>query len=224
MIKTYAKGTTKRLSENFLASEFLCKGSGCCSSGKIDDKLVEILQKIRDHFNRPVRISSAYRCPKWNKKVGGVTGSYHTYGQAADIKVDGVEPSEVAKYAESIGVLGIGLYETNADGHFVHVDTRTKKSFWYGQKQKHRDTFGGSVEKPVKTVEIMLPVLQLGDRGNSVKALQLILNSVDGCSCGDADGIFGAKTYASLRIFQKKNGITVDGICGADSWEKLLGA
>lgn len=223
-IKTYVKGTSKRLSENFLASEFLCKGGNCCSSGKIDDKLVEILQKIRDHFGKPVRISSAYRCPTWNKKVGGVTGSYHTYGQAADIKVDDVKPAEVAKYAESIGVLGIGLYETKADGYFVHVDTRTKKSFWYGQKQKKRTTFGGSVEKAVETVQIDIPVLEVGDRGAAVKALQLILNSIDGCSCGDADGIFGAKTYAALRIFQKKNGLTVDGICGAKTWEKLLGA
>lgn len=223
-IKTYVKGTTKRLSENFLASEFLCKGGSCCSSGKIDDDLVKILQQIRDHFGKPVRISSAYRCPKWNEKVGGVSGSYHTYGQAADIKVDDVKPAEVAKYAESIGVLGIGLYETKADGHFVHVDTRTKKSFWYGQKQKRRDTFGGAVEKPVETVEIKLPVLQVGSRGDSVKALQLILNSVDGCSCGKADGIFGSKTYAGIRLFQKKNGLTVDGICGAATWRKLLGA
>ena len=48
--------------------------------------------------------------------------------------VEGIHPSEVAKFAESIGILGIGLYETNSDGYFVHIDTRTTKSFWYGQK------------------------------------------------------------------------------------------
>ena len=53
-------------------------------------------------------------------------------------------PAEIAKYAESIGILGIGLYETNRDGHFVHIDTRTTKAFWYGQKQAKRTTFGGS--------------------------------------------------------------------------------
>jgi murein L,D-transpeptidase YcbB/YkuD len=156
--------------------------------------------------------------------VAGVSGSYHTYGQAADIKVDGVKPAEVAKYAESIGVLGIGLYETDADGHFVHVDTRTKKSFWYGQKQQRRDTFGGAVEKAVQTVEIKLPVLELGSSGDSVKVLQLILNSIDGCSCGKADGIFGSKTFEALKIFQKKNGLVADGICGAKTWKALLGA
>jgi hypothetical protein len=40
--------------------------------------------------------------------------------------------------------LGIGLYETNSDGYFVHIDTRTTKSFWYGQKQAKRTTFGGT--------------------------------------------------------------------------------
>ena len=221
-IKTYVKGTNKRLSENFLASEFLCKGGSCCSSGKIDDELVKILQKIRDHFGKPVRISSAYRCPTWNKKVGGVTGSYHTYGQAADIKVDGVKPKEVAKYAESIGVLGIGLYETDADGHFVHVDTRTKKSFWYGQAQKHRDTFGASVQKPVETVEIKLPVLQLGDSGDSVKALQILITGY-GFPCGTPDGIFGSKTKAAFKKYQAWAGLDKDGVCGTESWSKLTG-
>lgn len=147
-IKTYKRGSTAKLSENFKVSEFLCKGSGCCTEGKIDPALVTILQKIRDHFGKPVHISSAYRCPTWNKKVGGVSGSYHLRGQAADIKVEDTAPAEVAKYAESIGVLGIGLYETNADGHFVHVDTRTKKSYWYGQKQQRRTTFGGAPAAP----------------------------------------------------------------------------
>jgi len=55
-----------------------------------------------------------------------------------------VAPREVAKYAESIGIKGIGLYETNADGHFTHIDTRTVKSFWYGQKEEYRSTFGGA--------------------------------------------------------------------------------
>jgi hypothetical protein len=190
---------------------------------------VEILQKIRDHFDKPVHITSAYRCPAWNKKVGGVTGSYHTYGQAADIKVEGIAPAAVAKYAESIGVLGIGLYETDADGHFVHVDTRTKKSFWYGQKQQRRDTFGGAVQKPVQAGEkqecfIKAHVLKVGNRGEDVKAMQLLLIA-NGYTCGSkgADGIFGSSTYADLRLFQKKNGLTVDGICGAKSWQKLLG-
>ena len=148
----YAKGVVTKLSTNFKSTEFDCHGKGCCSETTIDDKLVEYLQKIRTHFGKPVNVSSAYRCPAHNKNVGGATGSYHAKGKAADIYINGVAPAEIAKYAESIGILGIGLYETATDGYFVHIDTRTSKSFWYGQSQKHRDTFGGAatvkVEKP----------------------------------------------------------------------------
>ena len=143
-IKTYAKGSNTKLSANFNSSEFDCHGSGCCSSTLVDDKLVTYLQQIREHFGKPVNISSGYRCATHNKNIGGATNSRHSKGQAADIYISGVAPAEIAKYAESIGILGIGLYETNSDGFFVHVDTRETKSFWYGQKEASRTTFGGT--------------------------------------------------------------------------------
>ena len=143
---TYKKSDRIQLSKNFNSYEIRCGlGRPCsCQTTLIDEKLVEILQMIRDHWpGHAVHITSGYRCPAYNRSVGGATGSYHSKGMAADITVDGVAPREVAKYAESIGVLGIGLYETQADGFFVHVDTRTAKSYWYGQKQVPRTTFGG---------------------------------------------------------------------------------
>ena len=152
-IKTYKKGNAVQLSENFKSTEFDCHGSGCCSSTEVDEELVKYLQKIRDYFGKPITVTSGYRCPTHNKNIGGATGSRHSKGQAADIVVSGVAPAEVAKYAESIGILGIGLYETNSDGHFVHVDTRTTKSFWYGQSEKYRSTFGGTPIKEEPKVE-----------------------------------------------------------------------
>ena len=143
-IKTCAKGSNTKLSANFNSSEFDCHGSGCCSSTLVDDKLVTYLQQIREHFGKPVNISSGYRCATHNKNIGGATNSRHSKGQAADIYISGVAPAEIAKYAESMGILGIGLYETNSDGFFVHVDTRETKSFWYGQKEASRTTFGGT--------------------------------------------------------------------------------
>lgn len=143
-VKKYQKGQNEKLSNNFRTYEFDCKGQNCCSTTYIDEKLVEYLQQIRNHFNKPLTISSAYRCAIHNSRVGGVSSSQHTYGSAADFSVEGVAPKEVAKYAESIGVLGIGLYESDKDGYFVHIDTRTTKSFWYGQAQAYRATFGGT--------------------------------------------------------------------------------
>ena len=143
-IKTYTKGSATQLSTNFKSTEFDCHGSGCCKTTKIDEQLVKYLQQIRNHFGKSLYISSGYRCETHNKSVGGATGSRHSKGQAADIYMNGVTPAEIAKYAESIGILGIGLYETDKDGHFVHIDTRTTKSFWYGQSEAKRTTFGGA--------------------------------------------------------------------------------
>lgn len=144
-VKTYSKSSNVSLSRNFTVSEFACKGGGCCSTVLIDEQLVVYLQKIRDHFGKSITITSGYRCPTHNSRIGGATGSRHSKGQAADIVVQGVSSREVAKYAESIGVKGIGLYETSKDGYFTHIDTRTTKSFWYGQSEEYRSTFGGTV-------------------------------------------------------------------------------
>ena len=152
-IKTYTKGKAVQLSTNFKSTEFDCHGSGCCAQTKIDDDLVKYVQKIRDHFGKSVNISSGYRCETYNKNIGGATKSRHSKGQAADIYISGVAPAEIAKYAESIGILGIGLYETDKDGHFVHIDTRTSKYFWYGQNEEYRSTFGGTPVKEEPKVE-----------------------------------------------------------------------
>ena len=122
----------------------------------------------------------------------------------------GVEPAEIAKYAESIGVLGIGLYDT-----FVHIDTRPYKSFWYGHQQEYRDTFGGG------TYTLELPVLKYGDRGELVRALQILLKG-RGFSVG-ATGNFGYGTESVVKKFQKANGLPADGICDKKTMEALLG-
>ena len=51
--------------------------------------------------------------------------------------------------------------------------------------------------------------------------LQALLN-VRGFHCGSADGLFGPKTQAALNAAQAHFGLTVDGICGPKTWEKLL--
>ena len=98
-------------------------------------------------------------------------------GMAADISISGIAPSEIAKYAESIGVLGIGLYETAADGYFVHVDTRTTKSFWYGHAQKRMTTFGGNPPKKEETPAIIIRSKTNGIIGNTLSTITNKMNS-----------------------------------------------
>ena len=76
---------------------------------------------------------------------------------------------------------------------------------------------------PAAECSVKLPVLRKGSQGSSVKALQHLLIR-NGCSCGSygADGDFGAATDTALKAYQKSKGITVDGIAGAETWNKLL--
>ena len=134
----YTKGEAIKLSKNFKSTEFDCNCIGNCKNTIIDNKLVSSLQMIRNHFKKPVIINSGYRCAKHNRAVGGAEFSKHRQGKAADIAVKGVKPKEVAKYCEAIGIKGIGLYAT-----FVHIDTRSTKSFWEGANQKYISSFGG---------------------------------------------------------------------------------
>lgn len=207
------KGVATQLSANFKSTEFDCNGSKCCTETLIDKDLVVYLQKIRDYFGKAVNISSAYRCPTHNAKVANASSkSKHMYGMAADIKVAGVEPAEVAKYAESIGILGIGLYDTDKDGHFVHIDTRPTKSFWFGHAQEFRSTFGGGNEIDLDRV------LNRGDKGDKVKQLQKDLIEL-GYNLGilGADGRFGSATEKAVIKFQKDFSLTADGIVGENT-------
>lgn len=57
--------------------------------GQDRDNLVtlvdRVLDPLRESWGGPICVSSGYRCPMLNEKVGGVEGSYHTRGMAADI-------------------------------------------------------------------------------------------------------------------------------------------
>lgn len=128
-IKAYskAKDGNKKVSKNFKVKEFACTDG--TDPIFIDSELVEVLQKIRDHFGKSVKINSAYRTPTKNKAVGGTAYSQHLYGKAADIVVSLQTPKKVAEYAEKLMPKkgGIGIYK-----NFVHIDVRATKSRWNG--------------------------------------------------------------------------------------------
>lgn len=207
-VKTYSKEKDTKLSTNFKSSEFACHGKGCCSDVMIDEQLVKYLQTIRDHFGKSITVTSGYRCATHNKNVGGATGSRHSKGQAADIVVKDVAPAEVAKYAESIGILGIGLYETSKDGHFVHIDTRTTKAFWYGQGQAPRTTFGGAVSKPATSASSASNSYDLKDFVKDIqKAFGATVNGVADNSTLSKTKTLSSRTnagHAAVKCVQKR--------------------
>ena len=122
----------KAISANFKVKEFACKDKSdaiVLHESFIRDKL----QKIRSHFNAAVTFNSAYRTPEHNRREGGTPNSYHLKGRAFDIVVKGKTPTEVARYAASIGIKGIIQYNS-----FVHVDSRAVK--YWAKKINGRET------------------------------------------------------------------------------------
>ena len=124
----------KQLSPHFRMREFRCRDGS--DPVFVDEELVSILQKIRQHFGKPLTITSGYRTPGHNKSCGGAAYSQHLYGRAADFKIAGIAPDVVAAYAETLlpDRGGIGVYppKTGRAEGWVHIDTRASKSRWRG--------------------------------------------------------------------------------------------
>jgi hypothetical protein len=58
----------------------------------------KVLQPVRDHFGKGVKVNSGFRHPDVNQKVGGSRTSDHTRGQACDIEIPGVPNAELAEW------------------------------------------------------------------------------------------------------------------------------
>ena len=81
-----------------------------------------------------------------------------------------------------------------------------------------------TMEKALVKSVTGLPMLMKGSKGDSVKALQILLIG-NGYSCGGygADGDFGDGTEGSVKEFQRFCGLDDDGVVGPLTWAKLLG-
>ena len=182
-VKTYnrSQGNLK-LSANFSLLEFACRDSKY-KEILVDERLVALLQKLRDHFKKTVTITSGYRPRAYNISVGGAPESQHIYGTAVDITISGVHPREICKVAEGLGFNGIGCYDYGGGKGFAHVDTRFYKSYWEqtsaNGSQRPLATHGGS------TTPIIIPSGILDVDGKfkieSIKRLQGVIGTfVDG--------------------------------------------
>lgn len=79
----------------------------------------------------------------------------------------------------------------------------------------------GTNANVVVYVNVSVPVLKKGSKGDPVKALQGILNAL-GHNCGTIDGSFGNKTLTAVKSFQEASGLEVDGSVGKNTWKALL--
>ena len=89
-------------------------------------KLAEnVFQPIRDHFAKPIHISSGYRSAALNKAIGGAASSQHCSGEAIDIDMDGTDitNAEVFNYIKENLEFDQLIWEfgTDTNPDWVHV-------------------------------------------------------------------------------------------------------
>ena len=117
--------------KNFKVSEFACKH---CGENEIDQRVVNMAQKIREKAGAPIHINSGYRCEKHNANVGGVKGSFHTQGLAADLSCAIGAPKlaciimDMKARGELPDLEHAILYIKK---NFVHIDCGKKRSIFF---------------------------------------------------------------------------------------------
>lgn len=116
-------------SKYFSDAELMCHGAdqGDCDCGeetayRVNPRLLELLDQLRENVGGPLELSCAYRCPAHNAAVGGVEYSQHVLGNAADIIVpDWLTIDQFLWYTQQLPFDGRGVYR---DSGFIHCDVR----------------------------------------------------------------------------------------------------
>lgn len=117
-----------------------------------------------------------------------------------------------------------GNYSNAVKRRVIKVNSKFIRGYGlpnFESKATEKESINTTSSKEMCSVE--LKVLKQGSKGNSVRALQLLLIG-NNCSCGSsgADGDFGSATLSAVKKYQAKKGLEVDGIVGKNTWTSLL--
>jgi zinc D-Ala-D-Ala carboxypeptidase len=122
------RGERQQLSPHFVSTEFTCR-CGICRRQAISTDLLDKLETLRTLVGKPLTITSAYRCDRYQAylyktlpKGNTVPRSTHQDGNAVDVKWEGFDITEAEKLAEQAGFQAVGLAK-----RFVHIDLRMGK-------------------------------------------------------------------------------------------------
>lgn len=175
---------SKKISTHFHSTEFRCKCG--CGKIKIDENLVNKVERIFSKLNASKCIvSSGYRCPNYDKRIGGFVGR-HAEGLAMDCvfydKKGAIIPSKIVLcVAQDLGELR-GMAKIN--NNYVHLDNRASGKYM-GDETKSNSTvtnnfysyFGVSkadVEKYTGSTTVSYYKKYTGNSGSIVDALNSI--------------------------------------------------
>lgn len=90
--------------KHFKREEFKCKCGGQFCNGypaEMQEAVVKIADAARAHFGKPAHVVSGLRCKQWNAHEAGVANSQHLYGEAIDLRIDGVDSETLRQFVSS---------------------------------------------------------------------------------------------------------------------------
>ena len=120
---------------------------------RISTELRQIMENVAREYGRTLTITSAYRSPSYNAKVGGSGKSMHMQGKAVDIRLTNTSIADRQRFMQLLvkhGIKGIGAYFPAKDGgYFIHADLGGKRQ--WGPSGSRRSSYGWqqSVLKPL---------------------------------------------------------------------------
>lgn len=88
-----------------------------------------VLDPLRRIIQKPIIITSGYRCEKLNKEVGGVSNSWHQQGNAADIHIaDEENAREIFEILKTLPSVDTILFEHSNNSQWIHVQWNMAKT------------------------------------------------------------------------------------------------
>ena len=120
-------------SEHFSRDELKCKFTGECGMSEV---FLTKLETLRQHYGKPIRLSSAYRSPdhpveKAKSKDGKPKSTgYHALGRAADLLVWNADGARLLQIAIQMNLFGGYGFSFTGANRFLHLDDREDLMIW----------------------------------------------------------------------------------------------
>lgn len=230
-----------RLSPSFTVGELTRSGGRRFQIARIDPEFVGCLQSLRDFVGKAVVVDSGYRSWGYNEAIYERRGkpptlSRHCCGQAADVRVAGMDGMQIAKatidaYGKNIGV-GIGR-------NYAHIDVRGSWARWsylVGDEKKRAIREIDAYRRARRRTRQAPPSEALGtspgelDVGRAVRRNRHHANRLSWAP-HRADitklvGISAAEPSEeefaeAVAVWQRSQGLVADGIVGPITWKRI---
>ncbi len=107
--------------EYFSPEEFRCKCGGKYCNGfpaRMQKDAVWIAEMARRQFGRPGHVVSGLRCRQHNANSGGVSNSQHMYGEAVDLRIEGVSGAALLDYVRKLPQVRYAYQINSTNVHF----------------------------------------------------------------------------------------------------------